>query len=438
MSGLFVWQPVAITTVAGMVVLAACSSPRSAASGESGDEVGNGSDDDDESGDAGPPPDLPTCVPDERPGQRVTKVDVEGTVACAMFEGGGIKCWGYNIWGQLGYGHTQNIGTYDTPADHPFVDVGGCVKDISVSEFSVCALLHDDSVRCWGAVSAGVTIGDDEPARDAPARHWSGALPVKVDVSNGSMCVLLSDGTFDCWHYTAPSFLDIPERFTGPASTICTRDGMICAREAGSGELHCWGPKDVGYPDSALYGYPIDPETKKIGSDEHITTTHGTASDILACDHLSCMVDGDDPRRRLCWGMGKTSMLGDEQHPAYPDADPEPQGGWALSEFPEPLVDVNRLCAVDVLGDVRCSGPFQTNLTGDWDTPTSELPAIDLGAKAVSVTGTYVACVLTEQGTVRCWGGGEYYGVLGYGLGPGEDVGDDETPAEVGDVPFFK
>ena len=114
--------------------------------------------------------------------------------------------------------------------------------------------------------------------------------------------------------------------------------------------------------------------------------------------------------------------------------------------FPEPLVDVSIRCAVDVLGDVRCSGPaaasfspsFGTNLTGDLDTPASELPAIDLGAKAVSVTGTGVACVLTEQGTVRCWGCGECYGVLGYGLGPGEHVGDDETPAEVGDVPFFK
>ena len=49
-------------------------------------------------------------------------------------------------------------------------------------------------------------------------------------------------------------------------------------------------------------------------------------------------------------------------------------------------------------------------------------------------TGSFHNCALTSNGAVACWGRNDY-GQLGYGNT--ENIGDDETPAEAGDVPAF-
>ncbi len=60
--------------------------------------------------------------------------------------------------------------------------------------------------------------------------------------------------------------------------------------------------------------------------------------------------------------------------------------------------------------------------------PTSER---DPGAVVELVAGTDHTCALFEDGRMKCWGSGEY-GALGYGNR--WDIGDDETPADVGFV----
>lgn len=92
--------------------------------------------------------------------------------ACALLDTGKIKCWGGNQVGQLGYGDRINRG--DDPGemgDHlPIVDLGDAYKAIQISTagYFTCALLSDDSVKCWGSNSFGElgqghtnNIGDD-------------------------------------------------------------------------------------------------------------------------------------------------------------------------------------------------------------------------------------------------------------------------------------
>jgi hypothetical protein len=39
-----------------------------------------------------------------------------GSQTCTILATGALRCWGDNNRGQLGYGHTQNIGDNETPA----------------------------------------------------------------------------------------------------------------------------------------------------------------------------------------------------------------------------------------------------------------------------------------------------------------------------------
>ncbi len=113
-------------------------------------------------------------------------VDVGGTPvaisagdahACALIDGGAVRCWGFGGDGRLGYGDERTIGDDETPASVPPVDLGGrSAVAISAGYANTCARLDDDSVRCWGEGSSGrlgrcdsSAIGDDEtPAAVAP------------------------------------------------------------------------------------------------------------------------------------------------------------------------------------------------------------------------------------------------------------------------------
>lgn len=97
-------------------------------------------------------------------------------------------------------------------------------------------------------------------------------------------------------------------------------------------------------------------------------------------------------------------------------------------------------CVLTVTGSVRCWGEGDDGRLGYGDTldrGDNETPAVagdvDLGGVAVAIAaGGAHTCALLTTGRVRCWGEAGQ-GQLGYGNTT--SIGDDETPAEAGDVP---
>ena len=93
-----------------------------------------------------------------------------------------MKCWGVNQYGQLGLGDTENRGDgADEMGDNlPGVDLGTgrTAKALSVGKYHTCALLDDDSVKCWGSNWYGqLGLGDTENRGDA-SNQMGNKLPV--------------------------------------------------------------------------------------------------------------------------------------------------------------------------------------------------------------------------------------------------------------------
>lgn len=79
------------------------------------------------------------------------------------------------------------------------------------------------------------------------------------------------------------------------------------------------------------------------------------------------------------------------------------------------------------------NGSAHTGDLGDDEVP-ADIPYVDIGGRALQLSaGGGHVCALLADSSLRCWGSNAY-GQLGYGHT--NHVGDDETPASAGPVPY--
>ena len=62
-------------------------------------------------------------------GGSVLQIAVGRLHSCALLDSGAVRCWGFGLAGQLGYGNTGDIGDDETPASAGDVQVGFSTTD---------------------------------------------------------------------------------------------------------------------------------------------------------------------------------------------------------------------------------------------------------------------------------------------------------------------
>ena len=85
----------------------------------------------------------------------VTAVSAGSLHTCAIMAGGTAKCWGDNFFGQVGNGTNKN--QYKTPVD--VLGIASGAVAISAGNEHSCALLANNTVKCWGRNNYG-QLGD--------------------------------------------------------------------------------------------------------------------------------------------------------------------------------------------------------------------------------------------------------------------------------------
>jgi alpha-tubulin suppressor-like RCC1 family protein len=182
----------------------------------------------------------------------VVGIAAGGFYTCALTQGGGVKCWGRNSYGELGNGTTADSGI---PQDVKGLSEG--VVAITAGVYHACALTSKGSVKCWGWNTVGPTGEGTMEERSVPVEieGLSNGV-IAIAAGGGHACALTRAGGVKCWGDNTFGQLgdgtnnksDIPVNATGLSGGIAaidTGDSHTCAITSTGGVL-CWGGNQYG------------------------------------------------------------------------------------------------------------------------------------------------------------------------------------------------
>jgi len=116
---------------------------------------------------------------------------------------GSLMCWGSNDDGKLGMLKLPN--TYATSPVGPVnLGSGRTAKAVSLGDSHTCAILDDDTLKCWGHGGLGRLGYGDKTQREAPeatavVNLGSGRTAKAVSAGYAHTCAILDDDTLKCW-----------------------------------------------------------------------------------------------------------------------------------------------------------------------------------------------------------------------------------------------
>jgi alpha-tubulin suppressor-like RCC1 family protein len=232
-------------------------------------------------------------------------IAVGGAHTCGITAAGGVKCWGWNWYGQLGDGTTV-----DRLAP---VDVSGLssgVVALAAGGAHTCALTGAGAVKCWGNNAIGQLGVGDMSDRPTPT-DVNGLSSGVVALAAGAIhtCAITAQG-LKCWGWNLRGQLgdgtkvnrSRPAPVLGlgsPAVAIATGTAHTCALTIAGG-VQCWGAGDDGQIGDGL---SIDRLTPK-----QVLGLVSGISMVTAGDFHSCALT--TAGTVSCWGLNTHGQLG--------------------------------------------------------------------------------------------------------------------------------
>jgi alpha-tubulin suppressor-like RCC1 family protein len=364
---------------------------------------------------------------------------------CFMLDNGSVKCWGANASGQLGLGHTNNRGDNSSFMGDNLLAVdlgtGKTVRAIEAGDNHTCAILDNESVKCWGANASGqLGLGHTNNRGDNSSLMGDNLLAVDlgsdrtakaIAAGYAHTCAILDNSLVKCWGSNTSGQLGLGDtdsrgdNASEMGGSLTTVDLGTTAKAISAGDSHtcaildnsqvkCWGDNyygQLGQGDNINRGYG----SNQMGSLNPVNLgSERTAKSITTGTGYTCVILDDDSVK--CWGRGHAGQLA---HGKTQPVDSPPNLPINLgSGITAKAITAGKFhtCAVIDNSSIKCWGLNDSGQLGLENTSNrgdeqnemgDNLPAVDLGAgktaRAIS-TGDRHTCAILDNASIKCWG----------------------------------
>jgi alpha-tubulin suppressor-like RCC1 family protein len=345
---------------------------------------------------------VPVRVPSLSTG--VEAVAVGFSSECALTSAGGVQCWGFGSFGELG---DDNVANADVPIQ--VVGLTNGVTQIAAGSNFACAIKEGGDVVCWGE-NDQAQLGSDQ-VRLTNGDVYFSATPVAVKgisdrpaaiTAGNAPCVVTEKGGVECWGATAELALSPVTASTEPKlnglSESVTVGGYLATEALACdltfmGAVQCWGGNDLGQ----LAKVPGP------GSNVPVSVTLPTVATMVATGPAANFACAVVTGSVFCWGDNSAGQLGTNSVKSSANALAIPGIDTAVSV----AVGNATACALTSSGGVMCWGDNGYGEFGNGSTTSSATPVqvtgLTSGVTAITV-GVDDACALLSDGTIDCWG----------------------------------
>jgi alpha-tubulin suppressor-like RCC1 family protein len=372
-------------------------------------------------------------IVDSGPPAVAVKIAAGQAHTCALLQDGRIKCWGENVYGEIGNPDaSQPLNDSGTspyvPIPTDVIGLGGVATDMAAGNAYACAVVQG-AVLCWGHNSSGELGNGNMIDQSLPTPVLgivANASAAVTSASSTHTCAVLDGGSVWCWGDNANGQLggttvggnsSVPQPVVGLDSgvaAIALGEEHTCAVSAGG--VWCWGQN--------VYGQLGDGTTIGPRSNPNPVKGLGTPTAICLGQDHSCAIVGGVVE---CWGSDQYGALG-----TYDGGSPD--AGWVVddaglfSTLPVKVTGVGpaariscgafTTCAVEVDGGLVCWGLNDWGQLGNGRSGggLSSLPGpVVAGAPAHLVAnGNDHTCAAFYDAGVQCFGLNNW-GALGTG-----------------------
>ena len=320
-----------------------------------------------------------TCTND---GSASISASSTGSYTCVKLADSTVKCWGYNLNGQIGNGNTT------TPQTSP-VAVTGITTATAVSAGSAhaCALLSDSTIKCWGLNSSGQTgNGNTTTPQLTPVAVSGITTATQVSAGGAHTCALLSDSTIKCWGYNVDGEVG-DNSIASPKLTPVATSGITNATQVSAGYYHncarlsdstvkCWG-----YNVDGQVGNGTTTSPKKVPV---VTSGITNATQVYAGTNHSCARLSDSTVK--CWGYNLEGQTGNG-NTTTPQSSPVVVSG--ITTATAIAVSAGHSCALLSDSTARCWGQNVYGQVGTGNTTSPQLSLVTPSLSSVITIGVF-------------------------------------------------